>query len=75
MDDLERAVTDLENKGEQWVGGGHTDRRIVPALMLLSKAVIRLDRSSTFLARVNLGLGIVVILIGVLQVVLMLRGH
>lgn len=75
MDELEKKVAELEATGEQWIGGGLSDRRGVPTLLLLSKAVIRLDKSSTFLARVNIGLGAVVIGIGILQVVIMLWGH
>ena len=75
MDELGKEVSELHAKGEQWVGGGLYDRRDVPAILLLSKAVLRLDESSTFLARVNIALGAIVIVIGVLQVILMLRGH
>jgi beta-N-acetylglucosaminidase len=73
VDDLEKEIAELKARGEQWIAA--TDKRGVPALFLLSKAVIRLDKSSTFLARVNIGLGAVVILIGVLQIIIMLRGH
>ena len=75
MDELEKDVSELELKGEAWVGGGLYDRRSVPSLLVLTKAVIRLDRASTFLARVNIGLGLVVIFIGIVQVIIMVRGH
>jgi hypothetical protein len=74
MDELEKELSDL-GQGENWLGGGLVDRRQVPALLVLTKAVIRLDKSSTLLARVNIVLGIIVIGIGILQVVVMLRGH
>ena len=54
-------------------------RKIVAMLGLsvlkLDVDVKKLDRTSTFLARVNIGGGGVVVAIGVIQVVLMLRGH
>jgi hypothetical protein len=54
-------------------------RKIVAMLGLsvlkLDVDVKKLDRTSTFLARVNIGVGGVVVAIGVIQVVLMLRGH
>ena len=54
-------------------------RKIVAMLGLsvlkLDVDVKKLDRTSTFLARVNIGVGGVVVAIGVIQVLLMLRGH
>jgi hypothetical protein len=75
MDELEKRIEELQEKGEQWVGGGLIDRRMVPGIILLAKATVRLDKSSTFLARVNIALGGIVIIIGILEVVIMLRGH
>ena len=45
------------------------------SVLKLDVDVKKLDRTSTFLARVNIGVGGVVVAIGVIQVVLMLRGH
>lgn len=54
-------------------------RRIVAGLgkstLKLDSNVEKLERTSTFLAWVNIGVGAIVVVIGVIQVVLMFRGH
>ena len=51
------------------------DYRVAPALGVLVKAVVRLDKSSGRLATVNIWLTVVILAVGLLQVVLMFRGH
>lgn len=51
------------------------DRNVELALAHLGLAVVRLDKTSGFLARVNIGLGVVLAFIGIIQIVLMVRGH
>jgi hypothetical protein len=53
--------------------GFHT-KRIVSAIALLGKSTVRLDRTSSRLAKVNIALTVVVVLIGILQLVLMFWG-
>lgn len=53
----------------------HSDRNVELALANLGLAVIRLDKTSAFLAKVNIGLGFLVIAVGIFQICLMLRGH
>jgi hypothetical protein len=50
------------------------DERTVNVLGLLGKAVSRLDTTSTRLARINIWLTAVILLVGFVQIVLMLRG-
>jgi hypothetical protein len=45
------------------------------SVVLLGRAVLRLDNSTSRLAWVNIALTIVVVLIGILQVFLMVKGH
>jgi hypothetical protein len=45
------------------------------SVLKLDSDVEKLDRTSTFLALVNIGVGVIVVFIGILQVCLMLRGH
>jgi hypothetical protein len=71
MGDLERELDTLESKGELLLGGGLTDRNIRPAILLLGRAVLRLDRTSGHLARVNIGLTIVITAVGILQLIVM----
>ena len=78
---------ELENRFERYLadptsGSNIVDlelRKIVAMLGLsvlkLDSDVEKLDRTSTFLAWVNIGVGVIVVFIGVLQVCLMLRGH
>jgi hypothetical protein len=45
------------------------------ALANLGLTIVRLDQTSGFLAKVNIGLGVLVILVGVFQIVIMLARH
>jgi hypothetical protein len=51
------------------------DQRTVPSIFLLTKAVIRLDKTSSRLAKIYIWLTVILGIIGVVQIVLMLRGH
>lgn len=51
------------------------DRNVEMAVALLGISVMRLKRSSDLLARVNIGVGAIIFIVGVWQLVLMLRGH
>jgi hypothetical protein len=51
------------------------DYRVAPALGVLVKAVVRLDKSSSRLATVNILLTVVILFLGIVQVVLMFKGH
>jgi hypothetical protein len=70
-DDLEKELSELENKGEGWVHG-MSDRNVRPAIILLTKAVLRLDKTSTQLAKVYIWLSAVLLVVGVLQAAIML---
>lgn len=75
-DDLEREFIDLEGQirsSAQHVGD--SDSRLMLGTVLLGRAIIKLDRTSTFLSRVNISVGVVVVLIGVFQIFLMLRAR
>ncbi len=59
-------------------GGGQSnygDARTTKAIGFLGKAVVRLDRTSSRLAIVNIVLTTVILIVGVIQIVLMIRGH
>lgn len=51
------------------------DARVAPALGILVEAVVRLDKTSRRLAIVNIVLTGVILLAGVVQIILMVRGH
>jgi len=53
----------------------YPDRNVEVAIARLGLAVVRLDKTSGFLAKVNIVLGGLVFMVGVFQVILMLRGH
>jgi hypothetical protein len=48
---------------------------VVKGLSLLGLSVVRLDKTSTRLAKVNIWLTVVILLVGIVQIVLMVRGH
>jgi hypothetical protein len=48
---------------------------VVKGLSLLGLSIVRLDRTNTRLAKVNIGLTIVILLVGIVQIVLMVRGR
>lgn len=56
-------------------GQGVIDMRVNRVLALLGKSITGLDRTSGRLSCVNIALTVAVILIGVLQIILMLKGH
>jgi hypothetical protein len=56
-------------------GSNVHDFALRKAVAALGKAVMRLDKSSTLLWRVNIGLTVVVLFVGLVQVCLMFRGH
>jgi hypothetical protein len=59
-------------------GGGQAnfgDARTVSAIGYLGKAVLKLDKTSSLLAVVIIVLTAVILIVGVVQIVLMLRGH
>ena len=72
-DDLEGGFDRLAvmGGGAQDFGDAGTTR----AIGLLGKAVLRLDKTSTRLAIVNIALAVVFLLLGVIQLVVMLRGR
>lgn len=51
------------------------DARVAPALGILVEAVVRLDKTSRRLAIVNIVLTGVILLVGIVQIILMFRGH
>jgi len=60
------------------IGGSQAnfgDARTTSAIGYLGKAVLRLDRTSGRLALVNIVLTAVILIVGLIQIVLMLRGH
>ena len=70
----------LERKFEHFtvtVGGayGNVDAHITSAIGYLGKAVLMLDRTSSRLAIVNIVLTAVILMVGLIQICLMLRGH
>ena len=75
-DELERGFDEiLKGKPDLYQTAGSTtlNMNVARAVSLLGKAVIRLDATSSRLARVNIVLTVVVVLIGIVQVVLMFR--
>jgi hypothetical protein len=48
---------------------------VVKGLSLLGRSIVRLDRTNTRLAKVNIGLTVVILLVGIVQIVLMMRAH
>jgi hypothetical protein len=67
--ELEKQV----RSGVQTYGG--SDTREILGIALLGQAITKLDHTSTFLSWVNISVGIVVALIGTLQIYLMIKGH
>jgi hypothetical protein len=75
-DDLEKLADEMvqtPSKGSVVVGG--TDTSAVRGLGVLTKAILRLDRTSSRLAIITIVLTVVIILVGIVQIVLMLRGR
>lgn len=75
-DKLEEDIEALEGQirsGVQFVGGA--DSRLLIGTTLLGKAILRLDRTSSRLAWINIALAVIVVVIGIFQVILMVKGH
>jgi hypothetical protein len=75
-DELEKAFELIwTGKPDLYHTGGGTviDTNVSRALALLGKGVVRLDGTSSRLAVVNIVLTAVILLVGVVQIVLMLR--
>jgi len=72
---------DLEREFDRFIvgpGGAQAnfgDARVTSAIGYLGKAVLKLDRTSSRLAVVNIVLTAVILAVGVVQIYLMLRGH
>jgi hypothetical protein len=73
-DPLDQELQKLDAQGPNMMKGLQ-DANIRPALILLVKAVRRLDVTSNKLARVNLFLTIVIVVLTVVQIVLTLFHH
>lgn len=75
--ELEMAFDKILTEGPELYGttSGYVDRSGAIATSLLAKAILKLNRTSGRLAMVNTWLTVALLLIGVLQIVLMLRGH
>ena len=75
-DDLEKDFIELEKqiRGSAQLAGG-SDSREMLGIALQGRAIIKLDRTSTFLSCVNISVGVVVVLIGGFQIFLMLKTH
>ena len=82
----EKAMSQDKNLAEEFVTlekqvrttvqiGGGTDSRLMLGVALLGQSIVRLDKTSSRLAWINIGVGCIVMLIGVLQVIVMLKGH
>jgi hypothetical protein len=73
-EDLNREFDRLTaNTGASQASWG--DARTTSAIGYLGKAVLRLDKTSSRLATVNIVLTAVILIVGLIQIVLMLRGH
>jgi hypothetical protein len=73
-DPLDQELQKLEAAGPNMMKGLQ-DANIRPALLLLVKAVRRLDVTSSNLARVNVALTIVIVVLTVVQIALTLFQH
>ena len=54
---------------------GASDTALVKGTALLGLTVIRLDKTSGRLSKVNIWLTVVILIVGIVQIVLMVRGH
>jgi hypothetical protein len=72
-DDLEKDFDRLIAGSGGAVNSNFSNTPIVAATALLGKAIIRLDRTSTRLSYVNIGLGIAILLTALVQICLMLH--
>ena len=80
-DEIENAFKEIlkeppPSSGSRVVGVGTYDlQMLLRGVARLGLSVIRLDKTSARLAKANIVLGIALALIGVIQVVLVVRGH
>jgi hypothetical protein len=70
--DFENEAGKLRGPG---VGGLNNDPQIVPAIGLLVKALIHLDKTSSRLAKIYIWLTVILGIIGIVQIVLRFRAH
>jgi hypothetical protein len=73
-DPLDQQLEKLEAQGARLMKG-LDDANVRSAVILLAKAVLRLDTTSSRLAKVNIWLTVVIALLGVLQLAVMLFHH
>jgi hypothetical protein len=72
-DELQARFKQIQEKASTPMS--QSDRNVEIAIGVLGEAVVRLEKSSTFLAWVNIALTGVILAVGIVQICLMLRGH
>jgi hypothetical protein len=73
-DPLDQDLKKLKAEGPKFVKGLE-DANVRPAIILLAEAVRRLDVTSSKLAKVNLGLTIMIVILTVVQIALTVCHH
>lgn len=73
-DELLKRVRELVKPGAN-ISGLNTDGRVAPAIAILVEALVRLDTTSSRLAKIYIWLTVVLGVIGIFQIGLMLRAH
>ena len=71
---LDRQVEKLEAQGPRFVSR-LSDANVLQAVILLTKAVLQLDKTSSRLAKVNISLTIVVVALAGIQLAVILLHH
>jgi hypothetical protein len=76
-DDTDEKLDELLRSGPSVIAGPGTAelQKMLQANVILIKSIRRLDETSSRLSVVNIVLNVVLGIIGVVQIVLMLRGH
>jgi hypothetical protein len=75
-DELEKQFDAIGDTPDLYMHGlGVVDRNVTKAMVLLGRAILRLDRTSTRLTKINIALTIVIVLASLLQLWLTYRGR
>lgn len=75
MEKIEAQFDALVRQTEEGIITGTSERYLLICSGMLAQSIKRLDASSSRLWKVNIGLTVVMLLVGVLQVCLTMRAH
>lgn len=75
MDDIDKELEALLERAQIQISTPWEQSNLLRGVILLTKSVRALDETSSRLAKIYIGLTVVLAIIGIVQIVLILRGY